>query len=415
MSGIKLTAQKIEKLPYSSKRTLYIDKHPTTKYQSCDFILVVGARTKTAFLRHRPKVNGVRKQQMIKLGDATVISLSELRDMYLEEVIKIRRGESEYLVAKDQREITLGNLVDIYITGKEQGKGKDVSKYDKEQMKRLMNQKLDRVLVGDLKCVDLDSDVIKKILQEDVNKDSMYVASQKREYIQRVWNYSIKNNKAKALENIKNPASFSMVDWIDWKKEPSEKFIEVDDFPEFFEVVDSISRSDFRDIIKMSLFTGQHPYAEIAKMRWDQIQEVEGQTWWIMEKGFHKIDKPHQFPLHKMMLDIINKYKGNDDVYVFKNIYDKDDFYHKDNVGNVLGRLRKTHNIKWDLRCLRSSFLTAITNLDHTFRAGILCNQAGQNITESVYIRGKITYFDFKVQMINAYMDLIQDKLNGNS
>ena len=415
MSGIKLTAQKIEKLPYSSKRTLYIDKHPTTKYQSCDFILVVGARTKTAFLRHRPKVNGVRKQQMIKLGDATVISLSELRDMYLEEVIKIRRGESEYLVAKDQREITLGNLVDIYITGKEQGKGKDVSKYDKEQMKRLMNQKLDRVLVGDLKCVDLDSDVIKKILQEDVNKDSMYVASQKREYIQRVWNYSIKNNKAKALENIKNPASFSMVDWIDWKKEPSEKFIEVDDFPKFFEVVDSISRSDFRDIIKMSLFTGQHPYAEIAKMRWDQIQEVEGQTWWIMEKGFHKIDKPHQFPLHKMMLDIINKYKGNDDVYVFKNIYDKDDFYHKDNVGNVLGRLRKTHNIKWDLRCLRSSFLTAITNLDHTFRAGILCNQAGQNITESVYIRGKITYFDFKVQMINAYMDLIQDKLNGNS
>jgi integrase len=415
MSGIKLTAQKIEKLPYSSKRTLYIDKHPTTKYQSCDFILVVGARTKTAFLRHRPKVNGVRKQQMIKLGDATVISLSELRDMYLEEVIKIRRGESEYLVAKDQREITLGNLVDIYITGKEQGKGKDVSKYDKEQMKRLMNQKLDRVLVGDLKCVDLDSDVIKKILKEDVDKDSMYVASQKREYIQRVWNYSIKNSKAKALDNIKNPASFSMVDWIDWKKEPSEKFIEVNDFPEFFKVVDSIGRSDFRDIIKMSLFTGQHPYAEIAKMRWDQIQEVEGQTWWIMEKGFHKIDKPHQFPLHKMMLDIINKYKGNDDVYVFKNIYDKDDFYHKDNVGNVLGRLRKTHNIQWDLRCLRSSFLTAITNLDHTFRAGILCNQAGQNITESVYIRGKITYFDFKVQMINAYMDLIQDKLNENS
>ena len=412
MSGIKLTAQKIEKLPYSSKRTLYIDKHPTTKYQSCDFILVVGARTKTAFLRHRPKVNGVRKQQMIKLGDATVISLSELRDMYLEEVIKIRRGESEYLVAKDQREITLGNLVDIYITGKEQGKGKDVSKYDKEQMKRLMNQKLDRVLVGDLKCVDLDSDMIKKILQEDVDKDSMYVASQKREYIQRVWNYSIKNSKAKVLENIKNPASFSMVDWIDWKKEPSEKFIEAKDFPEFFKVVDSIGRSDFRDIIKMSLFTGQHPYAEIAKMRWDQIQEVEGQTWWIMEKGFHKIDKPHQFPLHKMMLDIINKYKGNDDVYVFKNIYDKDDFYHKDNVGNVLGRLRKTHNIKWDLRCLRSSFLTAITNLDHTFRAGILCNQAGQNITEAVYIRGAVTYFDFKVQMINAYMDLIQDKLN---
>ena len=161
-----------------------------------------------------------------------------------------------------------------------------------------MNQKHDKVLVGDLKCIDLSSDVIKEILQEDVDKDSMYVASQKREYIQRVWNYSIKNSKAKVLENIKNPASFSMVDWIDWKKEPSEKFIEAKDFPEFFKVVDSIGRSDFRDIIKMSLFTGQHPYAEIAKMRWDQIQEVEGQTWWIMEKGFHKIDKPHNIIFH---------------------------------------------------------------------------------------------------------------------
>ena len=76
-------------------------------------------------------------------------------------------------------------------------------------------------------------------------------------------------------------------------------------------------------------------------------------------------------------------------------------------------RLKKTHNIDWDMRCLRASFVTAITNLDHTYRAGILCNQAGQNITEKNYVRGNITYFDFKIEMINAYMELIQDKLNA--
>ena len=413
MSGIKLTAQKIEKLPFSSKRTLYIDQHPTTKFQNCDFVLIVGARSKMAYLRHRPVINGTRRTTMIKLGDATAISLGELREIYEAEVIKLKRGESEYLLEKDQRDITLKDLVDFYIDRKEQGKGKSVSDYEQKQMNSLMNQKVGKIFVGELKCKDLEFDAIQGILDADIKKGSFYVANQKREFIQRVWNYSVKNNiRAKVLKPISNPASFSMDDWVGWKKEPSEKKLEVKDFPEFFEAIESLPRSDFRDFFKMALFTGQHPYSEIAKMRWDQIQEIEGQTWWIMEKGFHKVDKPHQFPLHKMTLDIINKYKGNDDVFVFKNIHDKGDFYTKDNLKNAIRRLKKTHNIKWDIRCLRASFVTAITNLDHTYRAGVLCNQAGQNITEKNYVRADVTYFDFKIEMINAYMELIQDKIN---
>ena len=106
MSGIKLTAQKIEKLPFSSKRTLYIDKHPTTKFQNCDFVLIVGARSKMAYLRHRPIINGSRKTSMIKLGNASIIGLSELREIYTEEVTKIIRNESNYLIKKDQRDRT---------------------------------------------------------------------------------------------------------------------------------------------------------------------------------------------------------------------------------------------------------------------------------------------------------------------
>lgn len=407
MSGIKLTAQKIEKLPFSSKRTLYIDKHPTTKFQNCDFVLIVGARSKMAYLRHRPIINGSRKTSMIKLGNASVIGLSELREIYTEEVTKIIRNESNYLIEKDQRDITLKDLVDFYILRKKP------SDYEQKQMNSLINQKLDRILVGQLKCKDLDTFAVKDVLQEDVDKGSMYVANQKREFIQRVWNYSSRENReARVISTMSNPASFSMVDWVGWKKEPSEKKLDVSDYPKFFEAVESLPRTDFQDFFKMALFTGQHPYSEIAKMRWEQIQEIEGQTWWVMEKGFHKVDKPHQFPLHNMALDIINKYKGNDDVFVFKNIHDKSDFYTKDNLKNAMRRLKKTHNIDWDMRCLRASFVTAITNLDHTYRAGILCNQAGQNITEKNYVRGNITYFDFKIEMINAYMELIQDKMN---
>ena len=407
MSGIKLTAQKIEKLPFSSKRVLYIDKEPTTKFQSCDFILVVGARTKTAYLRHRPKINGVRKNQMIKLGDATVISLSELRDIYFEEVTKIKRGESDYLIEKDQRDIKLRDLTDFYI------QKKNPSDYDKTQMNNLMDQSIDKIKVGDLLCKSLEFFDIQDVLQQDVDKGSMYVANMKREFIQRVWNYSTKNNRnAQILRKMSNPASFSMNDWVNWKKKPSTKELDVNDYPQFFEAVNSLHRSDFKDIIKMALYTGQHPYSEIAQMRWDQIQEIDGQMWWMMEEGFHKVEKPHQFPLHKMVMDIINKYKGNDDVLVFKNINDKLDTYTKDHLKNAMRRLKKTHNVTWDIRCLRASFVTAISNLDPTFKAGILCNQAGQNITEKNYIRGKITYFDFKIKMINAYMNLIQDKLN---
>lgn len=407
MSGIKLTAQKIEKLPFSSKRTLYIDNHPTTKFKGCDFIVVVGARTKTAYLRHRPVINGTRKNTMVKLGDATAISLSELREIYFDEVVKLKRGESNYLIEKDQRDITLRDLVDFYILKKKP------SDYEQKQMNSLMNQTLDKIFVGDLKCKDLDTFGVKDVLQQDVDKKSMYVANQKREFIQRIWNYNSRENKnAKVIKKISNPATFSMMDWVGWKKEPSEKKLNVSDYPQFFEAIESLSRSDFRDFFKMALFTGQHPYSEIAKMRWDQIQEIEGQTWWIMEKGFHKVDKPHQFPLHKMTLDIINKYKGNDDVFVFKNIHDKSDFYTKDNLKNAIRRLKKTHNITWDIRCLRASFVTAITNLDHTYRAGLLCNQAGQNITEKNYVRADVTYFDFKIEMINAFMELIQDKMN---
>ena len=414
MSTHKFNHTWIEKLPYSSKRKLYIDSTINTKFTNCDFILMVGARSKTAYLRYRPVENGKRKQVMKKIGDANVIPLSDLKEAYTKQALQILTKDSPILTEKETRNMTIGHLIDFYIKDKE-SKKKVVS--DKANMLSLKNQPYLESTVGNLKCSEQDVFTIKDLIQLDADNEKFYVANMKREFIQRVWNYALKNNREynKVLKTISNPASFSMEEWIGWKKEPSKVVLHEEDYKEFFETVNTIDRSDFRDLLYMFLFTGQHPYSEVAKMRWNQIKKINGQYWWFMEKGFHKTAKEHQLPLHKMAMNIINKYKDNDDVYVFKNLHDKSELHDKNTFKNVLRRLRNSHNITWDIRCLRASFVTTITNIDNEFRAGVLCNQAGQNITEKNYVRADkdgILYTDFKVDMINAYMELIQDKLD---
>tara|TARA_R100000654_G_scaffold22488_1_gene44783 strand:- start:299 stop:1561 length:1263 start_codon:yes stop_codon:yes gene_type:complete len=411
----KFTSTWINKVPYSSNRTLYIDSSPDTKFHECDLVLIVGKQSKTAYLRHRPTVNGIRKSTLHKIGDANVIPLYDLKQEYEKQVIQIKTKESPILVEKKFRDVTLGHLIDFYLQNK--------SSSDADGLVRLKSSTYtdenNRVLVvGDVKCKDLDVFGVKDILQDDVDKGSLYVANQKKEFIRRVWNYALGNHKSynKVLKLVSNPATFSMKDWVGFTKKASTIRLDKEDYPQFFEAVNSLHRSDFKDLLYMFLFTGQHPYSEVCMMRWDQIKEIDGQYWWLMEEGFHKTQYAHSFPLHPMVMDIINKYKGSDETYVFKNIHSKVyNLHNKHTFKNILRGLRKTHNITWDIRCLRASFVTTISEIDLSFRSGILTNHKGQNITEKNYIRGDITYYDFKVNMINAYMDLIQDKLNETS
>ena len=93
MSTHKFNHTWIERLPYSSKRKLYIDSTSNTKFTNCDFVLMVGARSKTAYLRYRPIVNGKRKQILKKIGDANVIQLADLRESYIDMALDIRTKE----------------------------------------------------------------------------------------------------------------------------------------------------------------------------------------------------------------------------------------------------------------------------------------------------------------------------------
>jgi len=409
MANQKFTPTWIERLPYSSKRKVYIDASPNTKFQNCDFMLIVGARTKTAYLRYRPKVNGLTKPVLEKLGDTKVTSLAVLKEIYEKKVIELKNNESPLLIEKEARKVTLADLIDFYIDKK--------PRTDQVQMLRLKEQPYLNKTVGDLICADLDIFAVQDLLDLDVEKGSLYVANQKREFIQRVWNFAVTRHKIwnRLLAKIHNPATFSMKDYCGFTKKASKVHLPKEDYEQFFNVINTVPRSDFKDLIYMFLFTGQHPYSEVAQMRWDQLKEVEGQMWWMMEEGFHKTETTHSFPLHPMAMDIINKYKGCDDEYVFKNMHSlKHGLHNKDTFKNMLRDLRKKNDITWDIRCLRASFITCISELNPSYRAGILTNQAGQTITEKHYMRGDITYYDFKVTMINDYMNLIQDKLNGS-
>ena len=115
MSTHKFNHTWIERLPYSSKRKLYIDSTSNTKFTNCDFVLMVGARSKTAYLRYRPVVNGKRKQILKKIGDANVIQLADLRESYIDMALDIRTKESPLLSSKETREVTLGHLIDFYL------------------------------------------------------------------------------------------------------------------------------------------------------------------------------------------------------------------------------------------------------------------------------------------------------------
>ena len=120
MSGLKLTASNIQRLPFSSKRTVYIDKEPSTKWRDCDFILIVGARTKTAYLRYRPMVDGKRKTQYIKLGSAIENTLGQLRKSYEKEVMKIKSENSVFLVGILEKRSLVNCLLFILKTKKTQ-------------------------------------------------------------------------------------------------------------------------------------------------------------------------------------------------------------------------------------------------------------------------------------------------------
>ena len=73
MATAKFSETWINQVPHSSKRTLYIDSSKDTQFNNCNLVLMVGSRSKTAYLRHRVMSNGTSKQVLIfSIKDSTI-------------------------------------------------------------------------------------------------------------------------------------------------------------------------------------------------------------------------------------------------------------------------------------------------------------------------------------------------------
>ena len=410
MAQLEFTPAWLKKLPFSSNRIHYTDSHPRSKYPNFDLMIITGARTKTAFIRHRDKTNGKDVRKLSKLADMTTgaVGISELRDIYQDKVIQFQRNDNGELLKRDLQKFNMRDAINFYLENN--------NPQDKHNLIKLKDEPFLNKTVGDLVLKDLEDLDVQDIIKPLVDIGSLYSANMKREFIQRVWNYTLKKHRQvrKILRGYPNPATFDMKAEYGFVKEASQKYLGLDEIPEFFNIVATAHRPDLKDFFHLSLYLGQHPFGEIAKMRWDQLQEIDGQIWWIMEIGFHKVKKSHQVPLHATVMEIINKYKGLDDVYVFPNtVSDVRDLYDQQDFKYIMKQFRNKYDIKWDMRCLRSTFITVIADADPSFKPQYLANQYDSNVTNSNYLhRGLISYKDLKIDMINKYMEIIQDTLN---
>ena len=152
-------------------------------------------------------------------------------------------------------------------------------------------------------------------------------------------------------------------------------------------------------------------------MRWDQLENIDDQWWWIMEEGFHKTGYEHQVPLHPKVWKIIEEQKGKDNKYVFVSIN------RKDKEGNLLpylksGFQKQAYAIRNHLedqtitfQCFRATLTTKLRELGKGHEPSYLMNQQLQGISHRVYTRSE--FKDFKVNMVNDWMNFIEDKLNA--
>ena len=103
-----------------------------------------------------------------------------------------------------------------------------------------------------------------------------------------------------------------------WSQQPSEAKVKDEQIKPLFDSIEREEHTDKKNLIKLFFYLGQHPFTEVSMMRWEQLSEDNGQWWWNMEEGFHKVkDLKHTVYLHPVVMNIINRQKGKDDTHVF--------------------------------------------------------------------------------------------------
>jgi len=398
---IKFDAKSIDDLKHSgSGQDRYIDTK--TQIPNCKLMLIVGVLSKTYYLEFRKNVNGKDAVKKSKLGKHPTMSLEQARKKFAIESTNLLSRDDVFLASEINKGMLFSEMMDFHEKDKGIAKGESYLFNEiREGMGGIQVKKLTRFKVQDY-------------YKPQILAKNFHSANSRREIINRVWNYNVKNNEdCLFLESVKNPASWAIDGFV---KEPSTRLIEKFQIKPLMDSIELVIHDDKKDLLKLFFYLGQHPYTEICLMRWDQIKndkEYPDTKWWLMEKGFHKVKKiEHSVYLHPKVLEIIERQRGKDDTYIFTS---KDNIkngqrqpYGKSGFSkqmNVIKEYLEVQNI--DIRCFRASITTHLRNMNDGHEPSYLLGQALPGISNTVYTRS-----EFKLQkmtMTNAWMDFIED------
>jgi integrase len=403
------TPNSIHALPFSDRPVMYFDINKSFMVANSKLALAVGKRTKTFKLIYRKSVNGKPTKIEKQLGAYPEMSLGQARDKFADEVRIILASTDAFIKKSTEAPITFNECADFYIEDRAPSKN---------EIGIINNAKKE---LGNMPMKDITKSVVRNYYQPQRLEGKYNSANYKREIVQRIWNYNLEENEdaCTSFENLRNPAHHKIRLYKAkgfWKPRPSEAKVKDEQIKPMFEAIDNLQNTDKKNLIKLFFYLGQHPFTEICEMRWDQISKVDNQYWWNMEEGFHKTEFAHSVPLHPTVMKIINAQKGKDAKYVFVSST------RKDNKGNLLPYLRSGFQkqikaIKEHLedqsitfQCFRATVTTKLRELGKGHEPSYLMNQQLQGISNRVYTRSDFT--DFKVAMVNDWMEFIEDKLN---
>ena len=385
------------------KNDTYYDSHKKAIIPNCRLQLVVGSKSKTYYLVFRKNVNGKENKRMVKLGSHPALTVSLAREKFIQEAISIVTDQDKFLSEKKNIGITINDMVDFY--NDEKGIKKDENFLFNEVRNNL----------GNVLAKSLTRYTVQDFYKPQIQNRNLHSANSRREIVQRIWNYNIRwNKKCEFLEDKKNPASWKIEGF---KKEASTRLIEKFQIKPLMEAIYKEENKEKSDLLKLFFILGQHPYTEICKMRWEQIQddpEYPNTKWWVMEEGFHKVkDLKHTVYLHPVVMNIINRQKGKDDTHVFTSKYNLDNQgnrkpYTKTGFSKQMKRIKDylgTQDI--DIRCFRASITTHLREMSKGYEPSYLLGQALPGISNRVYTRSE--FKAQKIEMTNAWIKFIED------
>ena len=284
-------------------------------------------------------------------------------------------------------------------------------------------------VLGHLPMKDINKKVVKDFYAENRNKKQYAMANYKREIVQRIWNYNLEENEDECVsfEDLGNPAHHKMAligadkkkkkGKLYWTQQPSKAKVKDEQIKTLFDAIEKEQHTDKKNLIKLFFYLGQHPFTEICMMRWEQLQEEDGQWWWVMEEGFHKTGTKHTVPLHPTVMKIIDAQRGKDETYVFVSNF------RKDNQGNLLpyqrsGFAKQIKRIREELddntityQCFRATVTTKLRELGKGHEPSYLMNQKLQGISDKVYTRSE--FRPLKIKMVNDWMDYVEERVNA--